>query len=76
MSEPPPPDDPARGEAGDEDEGTPPDGTPLWVKVFAAVALLLLVLVVVLFASGRGGHGPGRHGEPRPPGPVIAGARS
>jgi ABC-type transporter Mla subunit MlaD len=39
--------------------------TPLWVKVFAAVALAVLLLFVVLLLVG-GGHGPGRHGAPAP----------
>jgi hypothetical protein len=44
-------------EAGRE----PYPGAPLWVKVFAGIALALVVLFVVLLLIGRG-HGPGRHG--------------
>jgi hypothetical protein len=36
------------------------DGTPLWVKVFALIAVVLLVLLLVI-AVLTGGHGPGRH---------------
>ena len=40
-------------------------GTPRWVKVFGAIALLVLVLVVVLILTGRGGpHSPRRHSAP------------
>lgn len=43
----------------------PPDhasdgGTPRWVKVFGALALVAVVLVAILLLSG-GDHGPGRH---------------
>ena len=42
-----------------------PTGTPRWVKVTGAVALLFVVLLAVLLLTGRGGeHGPGRHGQP------------
>ena len=44
-----------RVEAG----GSPPAGTPRWVKVFGIVALAVVVLVVILMLMG--GHGPGRH---------------
>jgi len=40
------------------------EGTPLWVKVFAAVALFLLVVIVIGLLTGHAGpgrHGPGRH---------------
>ena len=44
------------------DPGSEPyPGTPLWVKLFAAIALAVVVLFVVLLLIGRG-HGPGRHG--------------
>lgn len=37
-------------------------GTPRWVKVFAAIALVAVVVIAVLLITGRGGgHGPGRH---------------
>jgi hypothetical protein len=36
-------------------------GTPRWVKVFGAVALVVLLLLVILLLAGRPGHGPGRH---------------
>ena len=37
-------------------------GTPLWVKLAAAVALAAVALALVLLVTGRGGsHGPGRH---------------
>lgn len=38
-------------------------GTPRWVKLFGAIALVVMLLFVVLLLTGRGGeHGPGRHG--------------
>ena len=36
-------------------------GTPRWVKVFALIGVVVVVLVVAMLATGRGGHGPGRH---------------
>ena len=36
-------------------------GTPRWVKIFGAVALLVVVLLVVMLLFGGGNHGPGRH---------------
>ena len=38
------------------------EGTPRWVKVFGAAALIVVVVFVILILTGRGGdHGPGRH---------------
>jgi len=40
----------------------PTTGTPRWVKVFGAIALVVVLLVVVVMVTGVGGeHGPGRH---------------
>jgi hypothetical protein len=40
-------------------------GTPRWVKVFAAAAVILVVLVVIVILTGiAGSHGPGRHSTP------------
>jgi hypothetical protein len=37
-------------------------GTPRWVKVAAAIAMVMVVLVGIVVLSGVGGsHGPGRH---------------
>lgn len=36
-------------------------GTPRWVKVFAAIALVAVVVITVLVITGGGGHGPSRH---------------
>lgn len=37
-------------------------GTPRWVKISGAVALVLVLLVVaMLLLGGPGEHGPGRH---------------
>ena len=37
-------------------------GTPRWVKVFGAIALVVAAVFIILLVSGRGGeHGPGRH---------------
>ena len=33
---------------------------PIWVKVFAAIAILFVVMLVVALLTG-GEHGPGRH---------------
>jgi hypothetical protein len=38
-------------------------GTPRWVKVFAALALIAVVAVIVLLATGKG-HTPRRHALP------------
>lgn len=43
-----------------------PPPTPLWVKVFGAVAIVVVLLFVVLLLAGRG-HGPGRHSLPAGP---------
>jgi hypothetical protein len=40
----------------------PEERTPLWVKVFATIAVVVMVLVAVVLITGRGGHGPSRHG--------------
>ena len=40
-------------------------GTPRWVKVFAAAAVILVVLVAIVILTGlAGSHGPGRHSAP------------
>jgi hypothetical protein len=49
-------------DVGPEPEEVP--GTPRWVKVFGAVALVVIVLFVVLLVAKGGEHGPGRHGLP------------
>jgi hypothetical protein len=36
-------------------------GTPRWVKVFGAIALVVIMLFVVVVLVGGGEHGPGRH---------------
>lgn len=37
-------------------------GTPTWVKITGAIALVVVVLVAIVMAIGLGGtHGPGRH---------------
>lgn len=41
------------------DQGSTPAGTPRWVKVFGAMALVVLLLFVILLVTGR--HGPRRH---------------
>jgi hypothetical protein len=41
------------------DDEPPP--TPLWVKVFGAVALMVVLLFLIVLVIGSG-HGPGRHG--------------
>ena len=57
----------------DADTGVGPDpeprpGTPLWVKVFAIIALTAIVLFGIAMLTGGGGHGPGRHtGVDTPP---------
>ena len=40
--------------AGDE------PGTPRWVKISTAVALVLVVVIAIVMLT-TGGHGPGRH---------------
>jgi hypothetical protein len=45
-------------------------GTPQWVKVFGAIAVVLLVLAAVLLLTG--GHGPGRHAVAAEPAQVVA----
>jgi hypothetical protein len=39
-------------------------GTPRWVKVFGAIALVVILVFVVLLLTGQGDHGPGRHTPP------------
>jgi hypothetical protein len=51
----------------DDDTGAPldrepPAGTPRWVKVFGAIALVVVVLFVLVLILRGGEHGPGRHG--------------
>ena len=41
----------------------PTAGTPRWVKVFGAIALVVIVLFVVVLLVRGGEHGPGRHSE-------------
>jgi hypothetical protein len=48
-----------RNEADSEGNADPTEATPLWVKVFGAIALVVLVLLVLLLLTGR--HGPSRH---------------
>lgn len=36
-------------------------GTPRWVKVFGAIAIVVFVLFLALMLFGGGRHGPGRH---------------
>ena len=36
-------------------------GTPRWVKVFVAIALVVVLLFVALMLFGDGRHGPRRH---------------
>ncbi len=60
MADSPP--DPVRGDdarGGRARKSTP--GTPRWVKVFVAVALVVVVVVAVMLLIGGGEHGPGRH---------------
>ena len=45
-------------------------GTPQWVKVFGAIAVVLLVLAAVLLLTG--GQGPGRHAVAAEPAQVVA----
>lgn len=49
-----------------DEAGSGPDpastiGTPRWVKVSAAVALVVVLVVVAMLVTGAGEHGPGRH---------------
>lgn len=44
------------------EDSPPATGAPLWFKVFAAIALVVLLLFVIGLVTGRGDHGPGRHG--------------
>ena len=39
----------------------PSSGTPRWVKVSAALALVVVLLVAAMLLLGGGNHGPGRH---------------
>lgn len=48
--------------AGVDPDDAAGGGTPRWVKVFGALALVAVVLVVILLLSG-GDHGPGRHSD-------------
>lgn len=48
-------------EAAKRGQHTEP-GTPRWVKVFGAIAVLVIVLAAVMLLSG--GHGPNRHAAP------------
>jgi hypothetical protein len=60
MADSPTPEDAGDGVRGDrEREST--GGTPRWVKVFGAIALLLVLLIGGLMLFGGGSHGPGRH---------------
>ena len=39
-------------------------GTPRWVKIFAAIALVVGLLFIIMFVV-RGPHRPGQHGPSR-----------
>ncbi len=49
--------DPVPGDVPDRESAA---GTPLWVKLFAGIAVVVVLVFVVLLLTGRG-HGPGRH---------------
>ena len=44
------------------EDSSPVTGAPLWFKVFAAIAIAVLLLFVIGLVTGKGDHGPGRHG--------------
>lgn len=61
-------DRPARGSA---------PGTPRWVKVAGALALIAVVALVIMVVAGGGEHGPARHsssgaGQQAQPGGQVA----
>jgi hypothetical protein len=51
-------------EVAEPDSGTPTMAhrMPRWVKAFLIVGVVLLIALVVHAVSGRGEHGPSRHG--------------
>jgi hypothetical protein len=53
---------PPSADSNVDPDDAPDRGTPRWVKVFGALALVAVVLVVILLLSG-GDHGPGRHSD-------------
>ncbi|MFN2477838.1 MAG: hypothetical protein ABR615_01510 [Pseudonocardiaceae bacterium] len=58
-----PPGNPATddlGAPGRRDRGSS-SGTPRWVTVSGAIAIVVVLLVVALMVFGGGRHGPGRH---------------
>ena len=59
-------DPPARADAADDPAPTPDHesaaGTPRWVKIFGAIALVVVVFFLVVLLMRGGEHGPGRHG--------------
>jgi hypothetical protein len=42
-------------------EPGPPTGTPRWVKVFGAIAVIVLALFFLVLLVRGGEHGPSRH---------------
>lgn len=57
---------PARPSEADPGAGAPPArdpsaGTPRWVKVAGAIALLVALLLGAMLLLGGGEHGPARH---------------
>lgn len=49
----------------------PPPRTPIWVKIFAVIAVVILVVFLAMVLSDNGKHGPGRH-MPHGVGPILS----
>lgn len=50
----------ASSDTGAASDGPSRPGAPLWVKIFAVIAVVAVIMVAVMLLAG-GDHGPARH---------------
>jgi hypothetical protein len=59
----------ASSDSGAASDGPSRPGAPLWVKIFAVIAVVAVIMVAVMLLAG-GDHGPGRHSSGDAGGPA------